>query len=854
MPDVKRTVEILFLGNDEVSKTIKSVSAALGEFDVVIQGVAQPMARVGDTILQVDTALAALAVGGMALAIREASAFETSFNEISTLMDASAKDIGEFREQVLNYATGSTQSIESINKAVYSAISAGIDYKTVLGSLNDAEKLSVAGKADLNSTILVLASTLNAYGASTDKASQYANALFTTVKLGQTTLPELSSALAQVTGIAVSANVPIEDLTAAVAALTVAGLPTSQAMTGLKQVISSILAPGAEAEKLFAQLGVQYGKSALEAKGLDGVLAEMQTATKGNADQMKTLLGGVEGLNAGLILAADKSGKYAQALEAMRSGQDVVTAAFEKMADTIKNINQTLANNVDILLIQVGDRMTSGYKDVAGGITDIFRAMQESVKNGAFDKLFALIDEFSADLTKFLKNMASSIPEAFEKVNFDKLIDALKDLGREFGMLFDDIDLDTPEGLADAIQGAVDTLESLVRVTQGMVEYFEPLWDSITEGIDRFNDLSEAEKRNAGEMLGAAELVAKLGTAVGGALVVIQKSGADIENVYNAVIGSVTAGWNTLQVAFDQIMIMGGELVSKLLWVAEKGTLVGKIFGSDLSDDIATARQEIEGFVDSAKQNQFENMTELIDGASQAWSGLTGEIEKTPDEKTTEWTSEIDPKTEGLIDWSKHPDVQALIVTEADESSALDAQKTIEQAIPPKQDTTIAVHADKESVENTKEYILKQLETQSDVLKTGIEWKAKVDIAEVESATQIFTSAIDSVNIGLGETTKMMTEAFSALSSDSFAARWEAQQTLDAEQDYRKQEFDLQKKLTEEQIKLQESKRRALEQGKGLITITADGLEQHLQMILYEVIQKVQILANEEASEMLLGV
>ena len=914
MADVRRTVEILFLGNDSVSKTVRDISGTLGQFDTMAQSVAQPLAAVGDAILGLDAALAALAVGGMALAISKSSEFETSFKEISTLLDASSQDIKVFRDDVLDYASGSVKSIDDINGAVYSAISAGIDYRTVLGTLTEAEKLSIAGKAGLKDTTLLLASTLNAYGESTDQASRYSNAFFNTVKLGQTTLPELATALSKVTGIAASANIPIEDLTAAVAALTVAGMPTTEAITGLKQVISSILAPGAEAKKLFGELGIEYGKNAIEAKGLDGVLAQIQAKTHGNAEAMKVLLGGVEGLNAGLILAADRSGKYAAALETMRSSQDVVTAAFEKMNDSVKASNQILANNVDILLIQVGDRMLEGYKDVAGGITDIFRAMQEAVASGAFDDLFTLIDQFGADLTKFLSDIARALPAAFDQVNFDDLIDALQDLGREFGMIFDDIDLTTPEGLADAIQGAVDTLESLVRVTQGMVRYFEPLWDSITEGIGQFNELGESEKLAAGEMLGVAELVAKAGTQIGLALVAIGKSGADIEAVFGTIAGAVRTIWNLLHTDFDIVATIIAAAVNQALAAADAFlTLSEKIMnalGIEPSRQFDAMKKAIDGMHDSARRlrdaafdTMIEDFGETAAAAADTWNALNGRIDQTPrsagaaKEAITSLIAEIEgapseftltPEVDltavqevASIIGRELPDVmdigitvdeagniqkagekldaaipkqkEEFVVVTLDDGSVMLTNREIDTQVPKEGTLSVMTSLDKQSLEKAKKEINDEFKAQAEVLKTQIEWKAKVDIAEVEAATEVFKTSMDSVNLGIGETTKLMETAFENMTSSSFNARWEAQQTLDMEQEFRRQEFDLQKLLIEQQTQLIEAKRRAIEQGEGLIKISTDGLEPALETVLYEIVKKIQMRANEEASEFLLG-
>ena len=247
MADFTRSVELIFGGKDNVSPTIKVISRNLDTFEKSIGNIAAPLSAVGDSVLKLDAALGALGAVMVGISINEASKFQSAFAEITTLFEATPEQVGQFSTEIQAFASTSTQSLESINSAVYSAISAGADYTDTLELLQQAEQLAVAGNSDLDSSLVVLLSSLNAFGEETSSAAGFADALFKAVQLGQTTLPELSSSLALVTGIAANAGISFDELLASIAALTAAGVPTSQSITGIKAAIQNIIKPSLQA-------------------------------------------------------------------------------------------------------------------------------------------------------------------------------------------------------------------------------------------------------------------------------------------------------------------------------------------------------------------------------------------------------------------------------------------------------------------------------------------------------------------------------------------------------------------------------------------------------------------------------
>ena len=197
MADAQRTVDLVFNAVDKTGPAVQSALRNTRGLATDIQSATQPFADVTAAALKYEAALLATGAAITAFSIKAAGDFDGAFREIATLIDQPIDSLGNFRQEILDYAETSTSSLESVTSSVYNAISAGVDYTDSLAAVNAAEQLSVAGKGELDDTLKLLVSSLNAYGLGMDEAERFSDALFTTVKVGQTTLPELYTPLIQ---------------------------------------------------------------------------------------------------------------------------------------------------------------------------------------------------------------------------------------------------------------------------------------------------------------------------------------------------------------------------------------------------------------------------------------------------------------------------------------------------------------------------------------------------------------------------------------------------------------------------------------------------------------------------------
>jgi len=876
MADLEKTVAIIFKGDDQLSTTVRSINRSFSDFSSMAQTVASPLANIAEGVIAADTALAAMAVGGMALAIREAGSFGDSFNEIATLINAPQEALDEFRRDIVEYAKDSTASFEDINAATYSAISAGTDYSNSLQLLASSERLATAGKADLEATTRLLASSLNAYGDGVDQATRYSDAFFTTVKYGQTTLPELAEGLSQVTGLAATADVPIEELGAALAALTGYGDPTTAALTKVKGILAAVIKPSETAAATAKQLGIDFSLTALKADGLAGFLQKVYDAADGDAAVMTKLFGRVEALSGALVLGADNSGKYADALAAMNESAGATEAAFAKMAENFNQVNQTIANNVRAVLITLGDEMLGGYIEIAGGITDVFRQVEQSIDDGVFDSLFDAFDEFVGQISVFMGELATAMPDALAQLDFSGFLDALRDLGGAIGGLFGDVDLTTADDLADVMQEIIDTGEALIRVTTGMAMAFAPYLDALRQAVGDVNSWDAETQAAFGRVLVAAEGIVRAGTLVGLAFATIAESGADIRDVTNVVYGLMQGVYNYGQMMMDAV---AGSVVGVLQTVvgvmADLADALDFLPGMEgLAESLSGAGSSLNNLGRAIAATRAENVDDMFDGFSRAADGFAGSageaatasgqmaraVREIPEEKTTFLEFSDDIAREDVEEFERFlldrinsdgTTIEILPIIPPDGTILDEINQMMDraQSAADSDPVNLPVETDTEAAEQA----IERLKLQFSLAEESLKWEAQIEITQAQEATKRLEAAFASVNVGIQSTGETLVGLFANLGNvEEFTQKWLAEDAIRQEIDLRQQSFQSQQGLIASMKELNQLKSERLRSGDALITISTEGLTPALEMVLWNIVEKIQMRVIESGSDALI--
>lgn len=225
-----------------------------------------------------------------------------------------------------------------LSKAAYDVASAGFakasDATAILKASAQGAK---GGFSDLNTVADATTSVLNAYGLSAENATKIVDGFITTQNDGKIVVGQYADQIGRVAPIAAAAGVGIDELNAAISAATAQGVPVESTFAGLRQAISSILKPTAEASQLANSLGLEFNAQALQAKGLGAFLQDVAVKTKGNAAQNNVLFGSIEALAAVQPLLNDQLQKYNQFLDNQRNSAGAAAQAANISSQTISS-------------------------------------------------------------------------------------------------------------------------------------------------------------------------------------------------------------------------------------------------------------------------------------------------------------------------------------------------------------------------------------------------------------------------------------------------------------------------------------------------------------------------------------
>ncbi|GEL74616.1 phage tail tape measure protein [Myxococcus virescens] len=332
--DVKRSVE-------GVEKPVNRLSQELGGLVKSFLGLAAVIATV---------------IASLTSAASEALAFDTAMAQVSTLLEGDQVNMmgalaDRARELGVEFGRAPTEQV----KALYEVMSAGAsDASQATELLRVSNKLAIGGVTEVGVAADGLTSIMASYGSQLRDATEASDAMFVSAADGKTSIEQIARHIGKLAPIASQTGVSLQELLAATAALTKAGIKTETAMEGMRAILAQVAKPSNEARDLARALGIEFNTAGLKARGLAGFLDHLKVQTGGSTELLAKLVGGVEALLPAMTLTGSSAGDFATSLKNMESAAGRTEVAFSKMAQTPQFALDQLKAKFDDLEIAVG--------------------------------------------------------------------------------------------------------------------------------------------------------------------------------------------------------------------------------------------------------------------------------------------------------------------------------------------------------------------------------------------------------------------------------------------------------------------------------------------------------------------
>ena len=316
-------------------------------------------------------AAAATAVATLGTAaVKSAAEYEAQLANVSTLLTGTEAEVAartaEIGDQVLEISNRTGVATADLTDGMYQVVSAFGDSADAAAILETAAKSAAAGNATTTDSINLLSAVTKGYGdTSAEAVQQAADLAFATVRLGQTSFPELAAGMGKVIPLASTLGLEQEQLWGAMATLTGVTGSTAEVVTQMKATMQAFLSPSKNMQAALKNMGYESGQALLESKGLQGSLEALKDAVGGDELAFAGLFSSVEAQTAVLAMAGNQAENLTSKTAEMYEATGAANTAFERQTDTLAYDIQMIKNLGANFLTQLGTNILPYVREFA---------------------------------------------------------------------------------------------------------------------------------------------------------------------------------------------------------------------------------------------------------------------------------------------------------------------------------------------------------------------------------------------------------------------------------------------------------------------------------------------------------
>lgn len=294
---------------------------------------------------------------------------------LSTILDVSS-DINFTPQDTANafYDTLSNQIGDNVTQI-----------REFIGAAGDLAKTTRSTLADSADAITAV---MNAYGEGASSAEEISALLFATVDKGRVKLDAIANHMGNVAVPAAQLGIEFGKVGQALAALTIAGVTESEAMTLQRNVMFQLIKPTEDMINLFHEWGVSSGQSAIAAFGFSGVIEKLAVEAEQGNERIAELFGTIRGV---------------------RGVQGLIGKSFESLNDTFEDGTKAIAaynKSVDEYVSNSGEKFSKLQQEISNEFLRMgLRIVDLTVK---FNDMIGVTSDGDAVLSKTIANIAKA--------------------------------------------------------------------------------------------------------------------------------------------------------------------------------------------------------------------------------------------------------------------------------------------------------------------------------------------------------------------------------------------------------------------------------------------------------------
>ena len=310
--------------------------------------------------------------------VRQSIELEKRIAEIQTISQNQPQPFGAWlrglRELSDEFGLGIIDQAEAAYQTLSNQVAEGAASFRFMREANILAVTAVMSSAD---AVNLLTAAINSYHTTTLSANKIAAQFFKTIELGRVRGSEMAQSFGDVAVLANQLNVPLTELQAIIATMTIQGIKYNKAATQMRGIFVKLLKPTKEMKEFFKEIGVSSGEAAMAAYGFDGVMERLVKHTKGSSSELAKYISRIRGLSGTLVFNAEGMDLYKNNLLEIQSAQaDYADRTAIVMDNAGKKLEIELNKIKNYFLVDFGDNILRTLAGVSGGFGNLTKIIK----------------------------------------------------------------------------------------------------------------------------------------------------------------------------------------------------------------------------------------------------------------------------------------------------------------------------------------------------------------------------------------------------------------------------------------------------------------------------------------------
>lgn len=311
-------------------------------------------------MLMANYGLLTTMVNGFQSAVRESIQLEAAFRNIQAVTATTTTEMAGLEMKIKGVAATSKFSATEVADAALILGQAGLSAKQVADALPSVVTLATAAGTTLANAVDLVTSIVGVFDKQASDTAEVANKVTAAANNSKISVEKLALAFQYTGNAAAQTGVSFEEVTAALAAMSNAGIKSGSTMgTGFRQFITELQKPSEEFLATLRRVGLGISDVDVRSHGLVGVLRNLRDAGFVASDAIRSFdVRGAAAFNA-MVADPDAVEKQLQMLQNTKAAVEANEIQMQSFDSQSKRLGTTLNNVVSVGLAPLQTAMTS---------------------------------------------------------------------------------------------------------------------------------------------------------------------------------------------------------------------------------------------------------------------------------------------------------------------------------------------------------------------------------------------------------------------------------------------------------------------------------------------------------------